>query len=207
MALGKLISFIGIDGAGKSTLVKTVNERLNKSGEKSAVIYAGRGRGNILPIQFFGKIYRKAGGKEANIPRKGYAFEKAGVLHTLSAPIFALDMLLRYFLVIIPKLLNHDYVITDRYSTDILLMNKVSEWMKSFLFRLFPKPTKIFYIYSSINVLHRRKPEHSVQDLKRQKKIFAKIIRITNAEKIKNDSIYESTENIENILRAMQSEH
>lgn len=192
MFKGKLISFIGMDGAGKSTLAELTKKALKSRGFKVSLIYTGRGRGNLLPIQLFGKIYRKAGGTESNISVKGKKFEKISIIHTLAAPIFAIDLLLRYFFVIIPKLTKNDFVITDRYSTDILLMNKVSMGFKRFLYFFFPKPNKIFYVYNNISTLHKRKPEHPIEDLKRQEKLFDKILKQIDICRIKNNNLSKS---------------
>lgn len=197
---GRLISFIGMDGAGKSTLTKLTKNTLEKTGFRASLVYVGRGRNNVLPIQFFGKIYRKTGGVESNIPTTRDKFEKISVIHTLAAPIFALDLLLRYFFIILPEQLKNDFVITDRYSTDILLMNKVPMNLKKFLYWFFPKPNKTFYIYNNISVLHKRKPDHSIKDLERQEKLFAKIIKKTNAVKIKNDKIKDSLKKILSVI-------
>lgn len=189
MMNGKLIAFIGMDGAGKSTVLGLLKKRLEKQGFKVKTIYSGRGRGNLLPIQFFGRVYRKAGGKESNVPVKGRKFEKISLIHTLSAPIFTLDLILRYFFIIKPMLKRYDYVLTDRYSTDILLMNKVLWKFKLMLSRLIPKPNKIFYIYNNIKILYKRKPDHSIEDLRRQEKLFSKILTFIKTIKIKNNNL------------------
>jgi len=200
MFKGKLISFIGMDGAGKSTLVDIVGKVLEQKGFKVTLVYAGRGRANLLPIQLFGKIYRKAGGIESNVSINGQKFEKTNIMHTLAAPIFAADLLLRYFFILLPKLMKNDFLLTDRYSTDILLMNKVSMNLKKFLYWFVPKPNKILYIYNTVSVLHKRKPEHPVRDLKRQEKLFAKIFKFIKVYKIKNNKINRSTSDVIRII-------
>jgi len=200
MFKGKLVSFIGMDGAGKSTIVRAIHKTLENKGFKVSSVYIGRGRANLLPIQFFGKLYRKAGGIESNVAVKGKTFEKISIMHTLAAPIFAADLLLRYFFVIVPKLIINDFVITDRYSTDILLMNKVPMKLKKFLYYFFPKPNKIIYIYNTLSILHKRKPEHPLEDLKRQEKLFAKIFSFVKVHKIKNDKLNNSISQIINLI-------
>lgn len=199
MANGKLISFIGMDGSGKSTLSKITKETLVRKGHKAVLIYTGRGRNNLLPIQFFGNLYRKAGGRESNLPeeKRGQSnFEKISIIHTLAAPVFAFDLILRYFFVINPASRKNDFVITDRYSTDILLMNKVPFGFKKFLYFFIPKPDKVIYVYNKISVLHKRKSDHPIKDLERQEKLYSKILKGTNAVKIKNDSIQKSMKQI-----------
>ncbi len=184
----KIITFIGMDGAGKTTITNKLKERLEKKGLKVEIIYGGRGRNNILPIQFLGKIYKKAGGKESNVPEvknKNDDFEKISFIHTLTAPIFALDLILRHFFIVLPKKKKNDLIITDRYTTDILLMNKVPVNFKKFLYFFMPKPEKIFYLYNDMEELQRRKPEHSIEDLKRQKRLFEDINKSLNPVKIK----------------------
>ena len=198
--MGKLISFIGMDGAGKTSLVNLLKKELEKKNYSVKIVYAGRGKSNILPIQLFGKIYRKSGGSESNVPIIGKNFERINMIHTVAAPIFAFDMFLRYLFIILPSQLKNNFVLTDRYSTDILLMIKVPGLLKQLLYSFFPKPNKVFYIYNTIKILHKRKPNHSIKDLKRQEKIFKKLLPKINAEKIKNDSLSKS---VSKILRAI----
>ena len=81
-------------------------------------------------------------------------------------------------------------------------MNKVSWKLKSFLYSFFPKPDKTIYIYNSLNVLHRRKPEHSIEDLKRQERLFRKILAQTKAYPVRNGSVESSIKKItEFVLR------
>ena len=193
----KIISFIGMDGSGKTTLTNKLIKDLSKKGYKTKYIYSGKGRKNILPIQFFGQRYVKNQEKKTKNKRTTPKEIKISLIRTLSAPIFAFDLFLRYLFVILPKIFKYDFVITDRYSTDILLMAKVPFGLKKFLYFFLPRPNKIFYIYHDLKVLNRRKPSHPYEDLKRQEKLFRKILRKIKHIPIKNEKIEESLNQIE----------
>lgn len=173
--LAPLISLIGPDGAGKSTAVNGLIEHLQKSSRKVSLIYTGRGRNHILPITILGKKYKKKetetfGDKEEQLKRKPSL--KTKVTYTLAAPIFTLDLLLRYWLRIFPQRLKKKIVITDRYCSDIILMKNVSFAFKRFLLSLFPKPTISVLLYNSPEILHQRRPAESIIELERQMAIF-----------------------------------
>lgn len=196
-----LICFIGMDGAGKSTATRLLKERLDRSLITNALIYTGRGRNNILPIQFFGKIRafpRKTNNLSNSPKEKKRLFQK--IIYTLSSLVFALDLLLRYWLVIWPKRKTKQIVFTDRYSTDILLMKNVPMLIKQLLHLFFPKPTRIIYLYNTIGVLHKRKPEHPIDDLYRQQRIFAELNKQIQPVMIKTKNIDETVETISKIV-------
>ncbi len=181
-----LIAFIGMDGSGKTTTSNNFIQVLKKNNFKVKRIYTGRGRNNILPIHFFGKRYKKIGGK-TSLGAEGKGRKKFSIIHTLAAPVFAFDLLLRYFFKIFPARKTHDFVITDRYTTDVLLTNKVPMFLKRFLFWFFPKPTITFYLYNDPQILFVRKKDHPIEDLYRQEKIFDKINKIVKPVKIKSE--------------------
>jgi len=93
-----LISFIGPDGAGKSTTAAAVSSYLNQNGHPSEIVYTGRGRNQILPIRKIGNAYKS---KERKKPKKKSLVKK--VIYTLWAPVFTIDLLLRYLFVIFPR--------------------------------------------------------------------------------------------------------
>ncbi len=165
-----LISVIGPNGAGKSTLVAALVQYLQKHNRKAVQIYTGRGRGQLLPFQKLGNAYKHKERKKDKQQRP--SLWKRKIAYTLAAPIFALDLGIRYLFLIWPLRQRRTIVITDRYCTDILLMPNVPFWLRYFLFRLFPKPTKTFYLYNSPEVLHERRPEESSESLQKQLMIF-----------------------------------
>lgn len=198
-----LISFIGMDGAGKSTMTSILKSRLDKSLITSVSIYTGRGRYNILPISFFGTKYKKIENKIDNRhhnlkKQKEETSIKRKIIYTLAAPIFALDLFLRYWLVIWPKRKTKQIVITDRYSTDMLLMANVPMLFKKTLYFFLPKPTVTIYLYNNPSVLYKRKKDHPLGDLKRQQRIFKCINKRIKPISIKSQGIKETFDKIVN---------
>ncbi len=182
----QLVSFIGMDGAGKTTLTQEIVKTLETNKLKISVIYSGRGKKNILPIQKIGKPYKKL----ENSFKLGSDFSK--IIYTFASFFFFLDLLARYFFVIYPSRVRNDVVLTDRYGSDMLLMKNVPMFLKNIYFSILPKPSLVFYIYNDITVLHERKPNHPFEDLQRQERLFEEINKKIKPIKIKNDNLEES---------------
>lgn len=195
---GALISFIGMDGAGKTQTTQAVYEALLGMGIRSRIIYTGRGRKNIIPIGILGAPYKRLEARMESRRSPGYA-ATAGkpsglkiaqrILYTLAAPVFAADLFFRYWLIVLPSLWKYEVVITDRYSSDLLLMDHVPMGFKKFLYSLFPRPRLFIYLFHDIAVLHQRRPDHPLQDLERQSKLFDAILPTLGADKVKTESV------------------
>ncbi|MBN2421503.1 hypothetical protein JXB27_04455 [Candidatus Woesearchaeota archaeon] len=202
--LAPLVSLIGMDGTGKTTTVSYLKEAMDKNRIKYLVYYAGRGRNNILPIQFFGKVYKKAEEKHEsskvqsnhtkNKTKKTSLLKKTA--YTIAAPVFAFDLFMRYWFKIFPARLKNQVVITDRYASDILLMANVPRWLKNFLYLFLPKPTSTIYLWNKPEVLHARKTAHPLDDLQRQEKIFAEIKNKVKYVTIKSEGIDKTTKEV-----------
>jgi thymidylate kinase len=191
-----LISFIGMDGAGKTTHTNRLKEILDNNKISYSVVYTGRGRNNILPIQFFGKPYKKIEEKAKKKNKKIKKSFNKKLIYTLAAPIFALDLWLRYFIRIWPKRKTKKIVITDRYLTDILLMANVPMFFKKFLYFFLPKPTKTIYLWNKAEILHKRKPDHSLEDLKRQEMLFSELNKKIKPLAIKSEKKEKTAEEV-----------
>lgn len=190
-----LISFIGIDGSGKTTISNKIVKILNDNGLSSKYVYTGRGKNNILPIfQISSKVINSTRHSNNLINQNS----KNNVLRTVSCFVFSFDLLLRYFFQILPLRIKNNFVITDRYFTDILLMKSVPMFLKQIMYSIFPKPTKTYYLFNDLHILHSRKKDHDLYDLKRQELIFTKINYFVKPIVIKN-------ENIDNSLRQILS--
>ena len=165
IGVAPLISIVGPDGAGKTSLVEHLKDYLMTSGRNVLVIYTGRGRGHVLPISRAGYLYKK---------REQKSNKRMKFLYVLALPVFAFDLLLRYTFLIFPNRLRKKIVITDRYASDILLMKNVPLWSKNFFALFFPKPTISILLYNDAAVLHERRKEESIEELQRQLDILDK---------------------------------
>ena len=190
-----LISFIGPDGAGKSTMVKALQEHLQKVERKPSVVYIGRGKGYMLPIWGLGRRYKEYEKKKnATTPKKNSV--KREITYNLAAVIFTLDLALRYLVSVFPKRRTQHIVITDRYCSDIYLMKHVQKGIRSFLFNLFPKPTITFYLYNNPELLRQRRPQESVEGLQRQLALFQELQPKLKAIPIKTDDYNQTKEKV-----------
>ena len=171
--LAPLVSIVGPDGAGKSSLTNYLYWFLQSKGRKSVVVYAGRGRNHLLPITALGRKYKRAEKHKENSVSNTYYFKKK-VIYTISSIIFTLDLFLLYFITILPQRLAGNIVLTDRYCTDIVLMKYVPFSIKRIYLFLFPRPSLSIYLYNNVEILHQRRLEESVEELKRQMEIFEK---------------------------------
>ena len=204
--LGKsypLISIIGPDGAGKSTMTKELHDFLKKNNRKVEIVYNGRGRNQILPFRKIGNMYKKKERKSDRENKPGSKnLMKRKILYTLAAPVFTADLLLRYLFRIMPKRKTKNVVITDRYCSDILQMENVSFRFRRFLLKLFPKPTMTFYLYNDPEVLKQRRPEESMEGLKRQMYYFDKLKEDLEVMALKSD---DKEKNQELVIRRVKT--
>src|SRR3989344_91577 len=172
LASAPLISIVGPDGAGKTSLADALRDCLKNTKRKAEIIYTGRGRGHLLPISRLGYRYKKNEQKNEKIQKQAGKKEKIKIPYILALPVFALDLWLRYVFFIFPRRLRKTVVITDRYCTDILLMKHVPMWMKKVAVFFFPRPLFSVLLYNDAEVLHQRRSEESVEELRRQMDIL-----------------------------------
>ncbi len=184
-----LVSIVGPDGSGKTSLTANLNSFLQEKGRKTVQIYTGRGRGNVLPLMKLGRRYKRAEKKKDKISKVKKANWKRKLLYTFSAPIFTLDLFLRYYLKIFPQRMKKKIVITDRYCSDIVLMKNTPFFFKRFLLALFPKPTLVYFLHNDSQVLHQRRPEEPVEELDRQLGLFRRFkydLAVKSNDKVKD---------------------
>jgi len=94
-----LITFIGPDGSGKSTTAKALSDYLSTEKKKNIIIYTGRGRNQILPIRKVGNLYKSNERKKDNNKKTKKSIIRK-VIYSIWAPVFTVDLLLRYFFVL-----------------------------------------------------------------------------------------------------------
>jgi thymidylate kinase len=176
-----LISFIGPDGSGKSTAAEHLVTVLQQNRRKALLVYMGRGKSNILPIKKIAGQYKKTEHKQGKT--------KQIMMYSAAAPIYTLDLLIRYFITVFPQRKRKKIMVTDRYCSDILLMQHVPLWFKRILLSLFPTPTLTFYLHNEAQVLYGRRKQQSVEELERQMKLFDYLSKKFKAVSIQTTSV------------------
>ncbi len=155
MKISPLICILGPEGAGKSTTVAALYSQLEQEHRKVYTIFLGRGKENILPLHLFRKK-RAEDQKKSFHPQKKPSLSKK-IFYTSLLGIYTLDLMLRYLFKVLPKQLNGTIIISDRYSSDLYLMENVPLIFRRMAVSLFPKPALTFFLHNSIPILHQRK--------------------------------------------------
>ena len=93
-----------------------------------------------------------------------------------------------------------EIVLTDRYTTDMLLMENVPGRFRRFLYAISPKPSKVIYLYNDPKVLKERKPNHPFEDLLRQEILFEEINRKLKPKQIKNEELDNTIKEVSEVV-------
>jgi thymidylate kinase len=166
---GFIVTFSGVDGAGKTTIIDIVKAQFEQKYRKEVVLL--RHRPGLLPIL---SSIKYGGSKNAEqeatnrLPRQGKNRNKLSSLIRFS--YYFLDYVVGQIYIYFKYILRGKVVIYDRYYYDFINDSKRSnirlkrEFIKS-LFRFIYKPSFNFYLYNDPEVILKRKKELSAKDI------------------------------------------
>lgn len=161
---GFVITFSGVDGAGKSTVIEHIKERLEKKWRKRVVVI--RHRPSVLPILSVWKYGRKEAQQRAvqTLPRQGTNQKLSSSLLRFS--YYYLDYLLGQVVVWLKYTCRGYVVLYDRYYFDFINDSRRSnillpERLTKALYAFVTKPRLNFFLYAAPEVILRRKQELS----------------------------------------------
>lgn len=176
---GMVITFSGVDGAGKTTIINEVKEKLASKYRKEVVLL--RHRPGILPILSAMKHGKKEAEHIASVtmPRKG---KNNNVLSSLLRfSYYFTDYMIGQVYVYVKYVLRGKIVLYDRYYFDFINDAKRSNiqlnrsFLKS-LYRLVFKPRLNFFLYADASTILARKKEMIAPEIDlltaRYKKLF-----------------------------------
>jgi len=166
---GFVMTFSGVDGAGKSTVIEKLKYRLEKKYRRRVVVL--RHRPSLLPIlSVWTKGKKKAHEDVINaLPRQGVNKSKVGSLVRFA--YYYLDYLIGQFYVHLRYVSMGVVVLYDRYYFDFINDGKRSNidlpesWVKPW-YRLLLKPDVNFFLYADPQEILRRKQELQEEDIK-----------------------------------------
>lgn len=161
---GFTITFSGVDGAGKSTVIDELAHRIEKQLRKPVVVL--RHRPSLLPILSVWTKGKQKAHQDAtnNLPRQG---KNKNVLSSFARfSYYYLDFLIGQFVVYFKYILRGYVVIYDRYYFDFINDSKrsnivLSKKISSFGYQFLLKPKFNFFLFADASTILNRKKELS----------------------------------------------
>ena len=161
-----IVTFLGTDGSGKTTLIKKLQKRLKKDYKKIKYIH-------FRPYFFLND-------KRTVISDPHKQKLNKSKIKSLILLLMWLFIYHFYFSIILKK--KNQLIIFDRYVHDILIDNKrygfnLSKKLTNFFLNFFPHPKLWIILKTSINVIIRRKKELPVKELKLQMRRYVEFAK------------------------------
>jgi thymidylate kinase len=166
---GFSVAFIGADGAGKSTIIKEIRPQL-ESALHSKILYEHL-RPNLFPslASLFGRNV-----KDEPVINPHAAAPSNFIGSLLRLMYYSMDYIIGYWFKIYPEMVKRPCIwIFDRYFYDYHFDSTRSrillpEWLIRFFSLIIPKPDLVIFLGTDPVIIHHRKPELSIDEIKRQ---------------------------------------
>lgn len=181
-----LISFSGLDGAGKSTQIEHVRALLNSAGYRSELLTFWD---NVVVLcryreSFVQKVYKSeagigAPGKPVNRRDKNV---RKWYLNLIRHGLYALDALHLVKVVNMARRSGADVIILDRYIYDELanlpLQNPLTRMYVRIMQSVVPTPDLAYLLDADPDAAYQRKPEYPVEFMKKSRRAYFKLAEL-----------------------------
>ncbi len=157
----KIICFLGTDGAGKSTLIKETLNYFKSQNKTVKSIYFGW-KPFLPTTKFLSKFLER---KNVQTTTK-LNHKSKSKLRIPMMIYFYLEYLARYTFQV--KFSKEKIILLDRYFYDLFAHYDFTSNNKfaHFLLKIYPKPTKLFFLDINPNIAKKRKPEVNTELIK-----------------------------------------
>lgn len=182
-----VISFMGVDGSGKSTLIDLITKKFKNKYKNIRYIH-------LRPYLFLTDKSITNANPHYNKPRSQFISLLQILTWLLIYQIF--------FFVRLKK--KNQLIIFDRYAHDLLIDKiryrfSLSNKLTRYILSLFPEPHLWIVLVAPIKLIEKRKKELSVKELKRQMKLY---INFSNNRK--NSLLLNTSKKITNSISSIQ---
>lgn len=169
----KLIVVCGVDGAGKSTLINSLERELVRNGLSVSIKYYGLLGGysalTETMLKLYGKIKRKNNYRQVRKDKPNLASNVNS--DNLTPKKVAIDLLVsvevinRLVILLANLYLLKNSVIADRYVYDAFVSGKGGGGLVRLVSRLYPKPDIIIFLQGNPEMIFLRKREYSPKEI------------------------------------------
>ncbi|PCJ65326.1 MAG: hypothetical protein COA58_10735 [Bacteroidetes bacterium] len=195
---GFIVTFSGVDGAGKSTLIEITKHRIDKQLRKSVVVL--RHRPSLLPIisaWTLGKAVAEQKAEE-RLPRQGE--NKSTISSLLRFGYYYTDYLIGQFYVYGKYVMRGKVVLYDRYYFDFINDSRRSNitlptWLMKLGYKLIMKPHLNFFLYADVDTILARKQELDAETITTLTRKYLQLFKKLNEEGM--DSKYLPVKNVD----------
>ena len=201
---GTIISFIGTDGAGKSTIIAELKKKL-ESGPSSKVKTVYFGWRPFLPTtKLLSFILKKKNYQIADKMNSNRSKEhRFSLFQEIMLGYYYIEYLSRY---IFQLRLNSSKSITlvDRYFYDMYAHYRYAEQSRIFptLLKMMPKPDLTIFLTVDIQTAKERKPEMDLELLQEHYQRYQKLSKLIDAKIVKtNQQLEQSVDEILNLIK------
>ena len=196
---GFLLVLMGPDGSGKTTVAKALLESnvIKRLFGKREYVY----RRFLVP--WFKKIFLMIK-KKNKVKFLDFTTESSALptpFGFIKSVLYILYLGVEYFLghyYVRRKKSNCTLILFDRYYYDYMIFEEYKRcprWLFFLVFKIIPRPDAIIYLKNDPQVIYTRKPERSIEEIKRQSEICEEIVR-----HFPNTNIIETTCGLEEVV-------
>ena len=182
-----LLCVIGPDGSGKSTISSLLIESMSDIFENACYYH---GRYGLLPeLKKFCPWWQQKVGEATKSDLSIESKLQSRVIISLLMFYYAIDNMFFYARVLRRRSIA-ELIIFDRYFYDYIIAPspfEIDSWLFRVLARLIPTPDIVIYLHASPEVIHNRKPELTVQEIKRRSAVCIRLVTfLPNAYRVDN---------------------